>query len=84
MQLQQAVHAHAVIDQAIGVVVTVGRLPPERGWHVLREISQRTNTKLRTVTEHLVDRPRTHDLPETFATELYRQLEDAHILHVQQ
>ncbi|MFJ9740665.1 ANTAR domain-containing protein [Streptomyces sp. NPDC101166] len=53
-QLQQAVVSHAVVDQAIGVVVAVGHLRPEQGWEVLKEISQRTNTKLREVAEYVV------------------------------
>ncbi|MFF1519494.1 ANTAR domain-containing protein [Streptomyces sp. NPDC058305] len=47
--LQQAVHAHAVIDQAIGVLLAAGGLTPDQGWNALREVSQRTNTKLRHV-----------------------------------
>ncbi|WP_404199255.1 ANTAR domain-containing protein [Streptomyces tauricus] len=62
-QLRQAVRAHAVVDQAIGVVVAMGWLTPEQRWKVLREISQRTNTKLRTVAEHVVTWPRTQDVP---------------------
>ncbi|WP_037677387.1 ANTAR domain-containing protein [Streptomyces griseus] len=53
-QLRQALASHAVIDQAIGVVIAVGRLRPEQGWDVLREISQHTNTKLREVAEYVV------------------------------
>ncbi|MEU0672159.1 ANTAR domain-containing protein [Streptomyces sp. NPDC006172] len=53
-QLQRAVVSHAVVDQAIGVVVAVGHLRPEQGWEVLKEISQRTNTKLREVAEYVV------------------------------
>ncbi|MFF3737958.1 ANTAR domain-containing protein [Streptomyces sp. NPDC002566] len=53
-QLQRAVASHAVVDQAIGVVIAVGRLRPEQGWEVLKEISQHTNTKLREVAEYVV------------------------------
>ncbi|MFJ1729851.1 ANTAR domain-containing protein [Streptomyces sp. NPDC088254] len=53
-QLQRAVVSHAVVDQAIGVVIAVGRLRPEQGWEVLKEISQHTNTKLREVAEYVV------------------------------
>ncbi|POX52520.1 ANTAR domain-containing protein [Streptomyces sp. Ru71] len=56
-QLKQAVVSHAVVDQAIGVVIARGRLPPESAWSVLREISQQTNTKLREVAEHIVQWP---------------------------
>jgi hypothetical protein len=53
-QLRQAVASHAVIDQAIGVVIAVGHLRPEQGWSVLKDISQHTNTKLREVAEYVV------------------------------
>ncbi|MFI8933439.1 ANTAR domain-containing protein [Streptomyces sp. NPDC053474] len=73
-QLQQAVRSHAVIDQAIGVVLTVGRMTPEEAWDVLREVSMRTNTKLRTVAQHVLAWPRTGDLPAVLRVELERQL----------
>ncbi|MFC9288663.1 ANTAR domain-containing protein [Streptomyces sp. NPDC057052] len=63
-QLRQAVASHAVVDQAIGVVVAVGRLRPEQGWEVLREVSQRTNTKLREVAEYVVQGAHCRWLPD--------------------
>ncbi|MFI5687821.1 ANTAR domain-containing protein [Streptomyces sp. NPDC051636] len=69
-QLRQAVTSHAVIDQAIGVVVAVGRIAPEEGWRVLRDVSQRTNTKLRTVAERILDFGQGGTLPEPMLTEL--------------
>ncbi|MDF3301531.1 ANTAR domain-containing protein [Streptomyces sp. K1PA1] len=53
-QLHRAVTSHAVVDQAIGAVVVMARVPPEEAWHILRDISQRTNTKLRRVAERLL------------------------------
>ncbi|GGM15728.1 ANTAR domain-containing protein [Streptomyces fumigatiscleroticus] len=50
-QLKEAVVSHAVVDQAIGVVVALGRVTPDQGWVVLREVSQHTNVKLRNVAE---------------------------------
>ncbi|WP_309248833.1 ANTAR domain-containing protein [Streptomyces sp. MNP-20] len=73
-QLKQAVRSHAVIDQAIGVVLTVGRLTPEEAWDVLREMSMRSNTKLRTVADHLLAWVQTGDLPAVLHAELARQL----------
>ncbi|MFD5518837.1 hypothetical protein [Streptomyces sp. NPDC127066] len=35
--------------QAIGVVLAIGQPTPEQGWDVLREVSQRTDIKLRHV-----------------------------------
>ncbi|MGQ4445814.1 ANTAR domain-containing protein [Streptomyces violaceoruber] len=54
-QLQEAVVSHAAVDQAIGVVVTLGGLRPDQGFQVLREVSQHTNVKLRQVSEQIVD-----------------------------
>ncbi|MGW6009159.1 ANTAR domain-containing protein [Streptomyces sp. NPDC055210] len=76
-QLQQAVHAHAVADQAIGVVIAVGRLTPAQGWEVLRRVYQHTNTKVRTITEHIVGFARTQELPAKLHAELQRQLAHA-------
>ncbi|MGW1810735.1 ANTAR domain-containing protein [Streptomyces fodineus] len=42
-QLQEAVVSHTVVDQAIGVVITLGGLRPEQGFQALREVSQHTN-----------------------------------------
>lgn len=53
-QLKEAVSSHAVVDQAIGIVVGLARVTPEAGWRVLVEVSQHTNTKLRLLAETLV------------------------------
>ena len=50
-QLKEAVASHAVVDQAIGMVVALGRVTPDQGWEVLRDVSQHTNIKLRNVAE---------------------------------
>ncbi|GGV26503.1 ANTAR domain-containing protein [Streptomyces filipinensis] len=63
-QLQEAVVSHAVIDQAIGVVVSLGGLPPEQGFDVLRTVSQTTNIRLREVAEHIVGWPASKELSE--------------------
>ncbi len=73
-QLQEAVRSHAVVDQAIGVVIALGRLTPDQGWRVLREISQRTNVKLRDVARLLIDWARTGRLDDGIRTELEQQL----------
>jgi hypothetical protein len=48
-QLRHAVTSHAVIDQAIGVIAAVCRLPSQQSWDVLKQVSQHTNIKLREV-----------------------------------
>ncbi|MFJ7305683.1 ANTAR domain-containing protein [Streptomyces sp. NPDC099088] len=73
-QLQQTIHSHAVIDQAIGVIVAVGKLTPDQGWDILRALSQNTNTKLRHVAEQLIDWARTGGLDQDIHAELDRQL----------
>ncbi|MEU3792467.1 ANTAR domain-containing protein [Streptomyces fructofermentans] len=73
-QLQEAVHSHAVVDQAIGVVIALGRLAPEQGWQVLKEVSQHTNIKLREVAESIVEWPPTEKLRDDIRIELERQL----------
>ena len=51
--LEQA-DAHALIDQAICVIVAVGGLTPAEAWDLLRETSMSTNIKLRHVAELVV------------------------------
>ncbi|MEU6993136.1 ANTAR domain-containing protein [Streptomyces sp. NPDC046465] len=62
-QLKRAVVSHATVDQAIGVVVALGRISPEQGWDVLQEVSQHTNTKLRSVADLIVAWGQGGDLP---------------------
>ncbi|MER6535419.1 ANTAR domain-containing protein [Streptomyces sp900105755] len=61
-QLQEAVISHAVIDQAIGVVISLGGLHPDQGFGVLRTVSQKTNIKLRDVAEQIVAWPADQEL----------------------
>ena len=62
-QLKDAVVSHAVVDQAIGMIVALGRVSPDEGWTVLREVSQRTNIKLRNVADLILVWGRTGLLP---------------------
>lgn len=71
-QLKQAVTSHALVDQAIGVVVVLGRIPPEDAWRVLRDVSQRTNVKLNLVAEHLLEFAQGGLLPDDERVELQR------------
>ncbi|WP_223865014.1 ANTAR domain-containing protein [Streptomyces sp. 5-10] len=74
-QLRQAVVSHAVIDQAIGVVIARGRLLPDQGWDVLRAVSQNTNTKVRLIAEQIVQWPYSGRLPEDIRQALEAALE---------
>ncbi|CAL9654185.1 ANTAR domain-containing protein [Streptomyces sp. NPDC090994] len=72
-QLKEAVFSHAVVDQAIGMVVVLGRVTPDEGWLVLKEVSQHTNIKLRNVAELILVWGRTGAMPR----EIRAALEDA-------
>ncbi|MFI6567245.1 ANTAR domain-containing protein [Streptomyces sp. NPDC050534] len=73
-QLRQALSSHAIVDQAIGALVVLGQIPPEEAWRGLRDVSQRTNTKLRTVAEHVMAFAQGADLPEPERIELQRAI----------
>ncbi|GAA2482769.1 ANTAR domain-containing protein [Streptomyces longisporus] len=72
-QLKEAIVSHAVVDQAIGMMVALGRVTPEQGWAVLKDVSQHTNIKLRNVAELILIWGRNGDLPP----EIKAELEDA-------
>ncbi|MFG3208036.1 ANTAR domain-containing protein [Streptomyces sp. NPDC048192] len=76
-QLQKAVSSHAVIDQASGVVISLGGLRPEQGFDVLRKVSQRTNTKLRDVAEQIVDWVHSKKLDDSIREALETALTEA-------
>lgn len=48
-QLRQAIATRPVIDQARGVLMATHACSSDEAWHVLREASQLSNTKLREV-----------------------------------
>ncbi|MFF1262572.1 MULTISPECIES: ANTAR domain-containing protein [unclassified Streptomyces] len=73
-QLHQAVRSYTIVDQAIGVLVAVGQLSPAEGWDVLREVSMRTNIKLRHVAELLIEWGQSGALCSDIRRELDRQL----------
>ncbi|MGW2940051.1 ANTAR domain-containing protein [Streptomyces sp. NPDC001156] len=76
-QLEHAVDSHAVIDQAIGIVVAVGRLTAAEAWDVLRETSMCTNIKLRYVAELVLAWGETGNLSANIREELARRLRSA-------
>ncbi|MGW0908582.1 ANTAR domain-containing protein [Streptomyces sp. NPDC002853] len=73
-QLKQAVWAHATVDQAIGVVVVLGQLSPDEAWNVIRQVSMRTNTKLRDVSQQIITWGRTGVLDDRLRHELRDQI----------
>ncbi|PZH10083.1 ANTAR domain-containing protein [Streptomyces sp. NTH33] len=74
-QLKEAVTSHAVVDQAIGMVVVLGRITPDQGWTVLKEVSQHTNVKLRRIAELVLVWGRTGEMPEEVRVELEKALD---------
>ncbi|MFJ8632218.1 ANTAR domain-containing protein [Streptomyces sp. NPDC093568] len=74
-QLKQAVVSHAVVDQAIGMIVALGRLSPDQGWTVLKDVSQHTNIKLRRVAELILIWGREGEMPPEIRVELEEALE---------
>ncbi|MEU8793684.1 ANTAR domain-containing protein [Streptomyces sp. NPDC048643] len=69
-QLRQTVTAHAVVDRAIGALTVLGRIDPEDGFTVLREVSQRTNTKLALIAEQILKHAQGQALPGYLRHEL--------------
>lgn len=80
-QLRQALVSHAVVDQAIGVLVALSGLRPEQGWEVLKAVSQRTNTKLRDIARHVVRWPEAGTLPPEIRPALRIALTEARAVH---
>ncbi|MGW6911630.1 ANTAR domain-containing protein [Streptomyces sp. NPDC054940] len=74
-QLKEAVVSHAVVDQAIGMVVALGRVAPDQGWAVLKDVSQHTNIKLRHVAELILIWGRDGRMPPEIRVELEEALE---------
>jgi hypothetical protein len=63
-QLRHAIGSHAAVDQALGVLIAVHKIPPGVGFEVLREVSQHTNIKLHAVAKALIDWALGQPLPE--------------------
>ncbi len=74
-QLKEAVASHAVVDQAIGMVVALGRVTPDQGWEVLKDVSQHTNIKLRNVAELILLWGRAGTMPPEIRAELEEALD---------
>lgn len=74
-QLKEAVVSHAVVDQAIGMIVALGRVSPDQGWAVLKDVSQHTNVKLRNVAELILIWGRSGALPPEIRAALEEALD---------
>ncbi|MFJ8828151.1 ANTAR domain-containing protein [Streptomyces sp. NPDC102467] len=73
-QLRHAADAHHEIGQAVGIIMAVAHATPDQAWDVVRNISQRTNIKLRHIADLLTEWNLTGNLPTDVRTELDRQL----------
>ncbi|MEU6355796.1 ANTAR domain-containing protein [Streptomyces sp. NPDC047072] len=74
-QLKEAVVSHAVVDQAIGMVVALGRVTPDEGWEILKDVSQHTNIKLRNVADLILVWGRSGVIPPEIRVELEEALD---------
>ncbi|MFJ8086270.1 ANTAR domain-containing protein [Streptomyces sp. NPDC096205] len=72
---EEGVTSQAVVDQAIGMMVALGRIAPDEGWTVLREVSQHTNVRLREVAELVVLWGRSGEMPPQIGAELEEALD---------
>ncbi|MGW7072075.1 ANTAR domain-containing protein [Streptomyces sp. NPDC054855] len=52
--LHRAMESHPSIDQARGMLMTLGPYTADEAWEILVEVSQHSNTKLRAVAEELI------------------------------
>ncbi|MFJ8822492.1 ANTAR domain-containing protein [Streptomyces sp. NPDC102467] len=73
-RLREVVHRRAVVDQAVGVLLALGRITPAEARDALREMSARAGLTLPQVARHLVEYARSGELPDAVRTELARQL----------
>ncbi|MWA15908.1 ANTAR domain-containing protein [Streptomyces sp. BA2] len=55
--------SHPSIDQARGMLMTLGPCTADEAWEILVEVSQHSNTKLRAVAEELIATTEGEPLP---------------------
>ncbi|MEU6676238.1 ANTAR domain-containing protein [Streptomyces sp. NPDC046925] len=73
--LHRAMESHPAIDQARGMLMTLGPCTAEEAWDVLVEVSQHSNTKLRAVAEELIATTEGEPLPGEIRAALSKALE---------
>lgn len=72
-QLKEDLAANATVNQAIGMMVALGRVTPDKGQTVLYDVAQHTHLKPARVAELVVHWARTGQIP----AEIRAALEDA-------
>ncbi|MER5968490.1 ANTAR domain-containing protein [Streptomyces sp. NPDC002055] len=73
-QLKRALETRPVIDQARGVLMATGQCTAEEAWAVLRDASQHSNLKMRTIAQHVIAGSQGAALEEPAGTALRRAL----------
>ncbi|MEV8314869.1 ANTAR domain-containing protein [Streptomyces sp. NPDC059900] len=73
--LHRAMESHPAIDQARGMLMTLGPCTADEAWEVLVEVSQHSNTKLRAVAEELIATTEGEPLPGEIRAALSAALE---------
>ncbi|MFE5136343.1 ANTAR domain-containing protein [Streptomyces fagopyri] len=69
-RLHQALDSHAVVDQAIGVLIALHRLSAGSGWEILREVSRHSDITVREVADLVIGWPQGHPMPAPVRDEL--------------
>ena len=72
--LHRAMESHPSIDQARGMLMTLGPCTADEAWEVLVEVSQDSNTKLRSVAEELIATTEGEPLPTPVRAALSKAL----------
>ncbi|MEF3112275.1 ANTAR domain-containing protein [Streptomyces chrestomyceticus] len=54
-QLREALDSRAAVDQALGMIMALAPCGKHRAWRALVDVSQHTNTKVRTVARLLTE-----------------------------
>ncbi|MGW5736837.1 MULTISPECIES: ANTAR domain-containing protein [Streptomyces] len=62
-ELHRAMESHPSIDQARGMLMTLGPCTADEAWEILVEVSQHSNTKLRAVADELIATTEGEPLP---------------------
>ncbi|MGW5867215.1 ANTAR domain-containing protein [Streptomyces sp. NPDC055239] len=73
-ELHRAMESHPSIDQARGMLMSLGPCTAEEAWEILVEVSQLSNTKLRAVAEELIATTEGEPLPAPVRTALNKAL----------
>ncbi|MFC8127005.1 ANTAR domain-containing protein [Streptomyces sp. NPDC057302] len=68
--LHRAMESHPSIDQARGMLMSLGPCTADEAWGILVEVSQNSNTKLRAVADELIATTEGEPLPGAIRTAL--------------